>query len=105
MECEKLAGPAYLTNRFVINNARFVVPFEKNNLLYQFDLNAETAIMSTDPLSLERNEDSGDFENNKLPNIFPMTCNISIPTTNFYKLANIYRKFYFGLIFFINFGM
>lgn len=84
-----------VADRKVVNDVRFVVPFEKQENLFLMDLKGDTFISSKKPL---------DFGNVKpaepdqdLPDLFPMVCNISIPTTNFYKLENSYRKFVFNV--------
>lgn len=103
-ECERLAGLSLSNERKIVNDALFVVPFEKDEHLYQFKLHAETFIASKKPI--ETDNELPDFESTELPDIYPLTCNISIAEENIYKIQNIYRKpfitFYWLKCFFVS---
>lgn len=87
-ECEKLAGLSLSAHRKFINDAFFVLPFEKDADLYQFEITAETLMTSNAPLPAVSS-----YEETELPDMFPLKCNISIPAEHLYQPRNIYREF------------
>lgn len=89
--CEKLCDPSITSQRKILNNAWFVVPFESNgNQLIQFQKTAESLVVSKHPIKTIENVTNAETE---LPDIYPLSGHISIDKENFYELQNIYRKF------------
>lgn len=91
MECENLSGHELVFGRKVSNNLRFVLPFEKNENFYQFEMHADTAITTKKPLNFDTSKLS-ELQNQQFPDLYPMKCNLSIPTSHFYKPELVYRK-------------
>ena len=87
--CEKVAGRDTVKTRKIINNAFFVTPIVKNGELIQFELHADTFMVSNKPLTpaLRRHDDAD------LPNIFPLKDTVSIPMTNIYDPKCLYREY------------
>lgn len=75
--------------RKILNNSWFVVPFESNGNLIQFQKTAETFVVSKQPIKAIDNFSNAQTE---LPDIYPLSGHISIEKENFYQLQNIYRK-------------
>lgn len=87
-----MSDSAVCSQRKTLDNALFVAPFEKDGNFYLFEKTAETLVISKKPLStievsLEK------IESESLPDIYPLTSNVSIDTENIYEKRNIYRKF------------
>lgn len=86
--CERFQGHIKSADRKMINNAFFVVPFEKNGKIVQLEVTAETLMVSKKPIvpiNASSNQES-------LPDIFPVAPTASIPKVNFYNQQNVYRK-------------
>lgn len=94
LECEKLADFQTTAERKTLNDALFRVPFEKEDVFYQLRYCAETFISSKRPISNENLAHGLSPLSDILPDIYPMTCDISIPQTNIYTITNLYRKPY-----------
>lgn len=90
LECEKLAGTNVSSERKVVNDAYIVLPFEKEQNLYQFEMHAETLVSSKKPIECVEGVQVTEFS--VIPDLFPLSCNISIEPNNFYKLQNVYRE-------------
>lgn len=88
--CEKLCDSSITSQRKILNNAWFVVPFESNGNLIQFQKTAESLVVSKKPIKAIENIANAETE---LPDIYPLSGHISIDKENFYQLQNIYRKF------------
>lgn len=92
LECEKLAGLQVSSDRNIYNNRRFVVPFEKENNLYQFDIHADTFVSSKYAVTANNLDEGLSPVSLELPDIYPMTCNVSITKENIYNIEKMYRK-------------
>lgn len=88
--CEKLSDTSITSQRKILNNAWFVVPFESNGNLIQFKKTAETLVVSRQPVKAIDSMTNAETE---LPDIYPLSGHISIDKENIYQLQNIYRKF------------
>lgn len=87
--CEKLCDATTTSQRKILNNAWFSVPFESSGNLIQFQKTAESLVVSKHPIKPIENISNAETE---LPNIYPLNSHISIDKENFYELQNIYRK-------------
>lgn len=89
--CERLQGHTKTAERKTINNAFFVLPFERTGSVVQLEINAETfvtskkAIHPVEKVTLEPKDDN-------LPEIHPLYPTASIPKVNFYNNRLVYRK-------------
>lgn len=88
-QCEKLSDVSITSQRKFLNNALFVVPFEKDGNLIQLEKTAETLVVSKQPLKAIENLSKAE---DALPDIYPLSSNISIDKENIYQIKNIYRK-------------
>lgn len=91
-ECERLAERQTFVDRKFVKDARVVLPFVKDGVRYQFDFTIEGFIASRKPISPVSSIPALDESESELPNIYPLKCNISLPTSNLYKRELIYRK-------------
>lgn len=87
--CEKLSDTSITSQRKILNNAWFVVPFESNGNLIQFQKTAESFVVSRQPVKAIDQISNAETE---LPDIYPLSGHISIDKENIYQLQNIYRK-------------
>lgn len=87
-QCEKLSDISVTSQRKILDNALFVVPFEKDGNLIQFRKTAESFVVSKQPLKAIENVSKAE---NSLPDIHPLRSNISIEKENIYQIKNIYR--------------
>lgn len=85
--CEKLSDSSITSQRKVLNNALFVVPFESDGNFFQFQKTAECFIVSKEPLKTIENVSAAETA---LPDIHPLSSNISIDKENIYQNKNIY---------------
>lgn len=85
---DKLSDGAVASQRQQLNNVQFVVPFEKDGKLYQFQNTAETIIASKQPVKPIENVRPAD-----LPDIYPLDCDVSIEQENIYQLRNVFREY------------
>lgn len=91
-ECEKQSNPKVTLLRQLITDAQFVVPCTVDDNKILFDVTVMAVLVSKKPLSLnEKNVDLAD--KTLLPDIFPLSPTVSIPTTNFYEWKEFFRKF------------
>jgi len=90
LECEKLVGFETTTERRVLHDVLFHVPFDKDEVFYQFEYCAETFISSKNPINNKNLVDGLSPVSDELPEIYPLTCDASIPQTNLYSIRNIY---------------
>lgn len=90
LECDRLLGNALSSQRKIINGSRIVLPFDKDDILYQFDFSVETFVSSNSPLKAFENPKSSECQ--ELPSIYPLKCNISVPTSHLYRKQLVYRK-------------
>lgn len=88
--CEKLTDPSITSQRKILNDALFVVPFESDGNLIQFKKTAETIVVSKQAIKPIENISNAETE---LPDIYPLSSNISLDTDNIYQNKHIYRKF------------
>lgn len=77
------------SQRKILENAKFVVPFESDGNLIQFQQTAESFLVSKQPLKPIADVSKAE---NELPDILPLFSNISIEKENIYQIKNIYRK-------------
>lgn len=91
MECERLAGLQVSSQKKIVDNVRCVLPFIKDDLKYQFDITAEKFITSKSPIEVVE-EDHPSLEAQRLPSLGPINVNVSIASSHFYNLEDIYRK-------------
>lgn len=89
--CEKLSNPTISSERKPLENARFVVPFEKDGNHFQFDKTAETFILSKKPIAAI--DGAPTFESDEVPDLSPLSSNIGIDKENIYKIENVYREY------------
>lgn len=89
--CGKLCDASITSQRKILNNSWFVVPFESDGSLIQFQKTAESFVVSKQPLKAIGNISNAETE---LPDIYPLSGHVSIDKENFYELQNIYRKFH-----------
>lgn len=87
--CEKLTDASVTSQRKILNNATFVVPFESDGNFIQFQQTAESFLVSKQPLKSIADVSKAESE---LPDIHPLYSNISIDKTNIYQNRNVYRK-------------
>lgn len=87
--CEKLTDSSVLSQRKILETPLFSVPFEKDGILYQFEQSADSLVVSKQPI--KPIEDFSKAEQ-QLPDIYPLSSNISINKTNIYQKENIYRE-------------
>lgn len=90
LECDRLLGNALSSQRKIINGSRIVLPFDKDDILYQFDFSVETFVSSNSALKAFENTKSSECQ--ELPSIYPLKCNISVPTSHLYRKQLVYRK-------------
>lgn len=77
--------------RGIVNDAFFVVPLQKEGDLIQFEVLAETFVVSKKTIQPVNFGSSSDQM--EIPNIFPLKHTVSIPTVNLYQRRMIYREF------------
>lgn len=87
--CEKLTDASVTTQRKILDNATFVVPFESDGNLVQFQKTTESFLVSKQPLKPITDISNAEIE---LPDIHPLHSNISIDKENIYQKRNVYRK-------------
>lgn len=88
--CEKLSDVSITSQRKILDKALFVVPFEKDGDLIQFQKIADSFVVAKQPIKpIDKIENSEET----LPDIYPLKSNISIDSENIYQIKNIYRKF------------
>lgn len=86
--CDKLSDNSINAQRQTVSDAQFVVPFEKDGRLYQFQKTAETLLCSKQPLKpIEQVAQA------ELPVIYPLECNISIDAEHIYQRRNVHREY------------
>jgi hypothetical protein len=88
--CERFHGHTVAADRKIINDAFFVVPFDKDGAQVQFEVTAETFMSSRKPINPFKVQIQP--EQAQVPDIFPIKSTVSIPQVNFYKKQNFYRK-------------
>lgn len=92
LHCERMAGRSLTSSRKIVSDAFFSFPYERDNDLIQFEIQAETMMISKTPIQdfpVDRN-----IASLELPDLFPVKATITIPTYNIYEKRDIYRKFY-----------
>ncbi|XP_044729164.1 39S ribosomal protein L37, mitochondrial [Chrysoperla carnea] len=87
-------------NKYLLNNGTILTSFEKDSLLYQLDVNIDKLLTSNQRLSplisdyqqyVLNNQTQKDQKQANNNSIYPLKCNISIPTTFYYDSnRNIY---------------
>lgn len=87
--CERFVGKSVCTTRKIVANVRFMVPITKDLDRLQFNIKADTFLISSSPIkpldnSVYRPQDL------TIPDIFPLKETVTIPTTNFYEWQNEY---------------
>lgn len=87
--CDKLSDNKLAAQRQQVNDAHFVVPFEKDGKLLQFQKTAETLLVSKQPLTPIDNVQAADDE---LPDIYPLDSSISIDAKNIYQTRHVFRE-------------
>lgn len=92
--CTKLCDASITSQRKTLDNAWFVVPFESDGHLIQFQKTAESLVVSKHPIKPIENISNAESE---LPSIYPLSGHISIDKENLYELQNIYRESNVGL--------
>lgn len=88
--CEKFSDASITSQRKILDKALFIVPFEKDGELIQFQKTAESFLVAKQPLKPIENIANAE---ESLPDIYPLKSNISIDKENIYQIKNIYRKF------------
>jgi hypothetical protein len=85
--CERFFGHAKAADKRLINDAFFIVPFEKDGDEIQFELTAETFVTSRKPLAKVDVKSQTKIE---IPDIFPLKPTVSLSHANFYADENAY---------------
>lgn len=88
--CEKVSDISLTSQRRILDTAWFVVPFEKDGNLIQFEKTIESLVVSKQPIKPIDNISNAE---NELPDIYPLSSHISIDKENIYQTKNIYRKY------------
>lgn len=87
--CEKLTDSSVVSQRKILDSALFAVPFEKDGILYQFRKTADTLVISKEPIGAINDFPKAEQD---LPDISPLSSNVSIDAENIYQIQNIYRE-------------
>jgi len=85
--CERFQGQIKAADRKIVNDAFFVVPFEKNQKNVQLQVTAETLMTSRKPINPFKVQPGSQ---NELPDIFPVSETASIPQVHFYNQQSVY---------------
>jgi len=85
--CERFQGQIKAADRKIVNDAFFIVPFERNQKNVQFEITAETLMTSRKPINSFKAQSGGQGE---LPDIFPVAETASIPRAHFYNQQSVY---------------
>ncbi|XP_031620304.1 39S ribosomal protein L37, mitochondrial [Contarinia nasturtii] len=86
-QCEKLTDSSITSQRKILENVSFVVPFESDGNLIQFHKTAEHFLVSKQAIKPIENISNAESE---LPNLHPLKSNISIEPENIYQEKHIY---------------
>lgn len=87
--CEKLTDASVTSQRKILDNTVFVVPFESDGNLFQFQQIAESFLVSKQPIQPIVDVSKAE---SALPDIYPLHSNISIEKENIYQNRNVYRE-------------
>lgn len=89
--CEKLAGRTTTTARKIVNDAYFIVPYQKDGDVIQMEINAETLI--TSKKAIQPFDDPFETDDSDIPSLFPLKHTITLPPSNIYRNRSVFREF------------